>query len=112
MHTHLDDTGPRNLPFAGAGAIVKLLLVICRHASREENWTLLEEAVDAMLAWDAVWDQWNARDAIIAWMRGVDGEVARIVASALRQNQDGRPHFEALVQDRNVDGRLRAALSV
>lgn len=112
VHTHLDDTGARNLPFAGAGAIVKLLLVICRHAGREENWTLLEEAVDAMLAWDAVWDQWNARDAIIAWMRGVNGEVARIVASALRQNQDGRPHFEALGQDRNVDGRLRAALSV
>ncbi len=112
MHAHLDDTGAQNLPFHDANAIVKLLLAICRHASRKGNWALLEEAADAMFAWDAVWDQWNARDAIVAWLKGIDGEVARVVAGALRRNHDGRPHFEHLADDRRVDGRLRAALSI
>jgi serine/threonine protein kinase len=111
MHAHLDVTGANNLPFASANAIVKFLLEICETAGRERNWALLEDAADAMFAWDAMWDQWNARDAILVWLRDLDGEVARVVAGALRRNRDGRLHFEHLADDRQINGRLRAALA-
>ena len=111
MHVHLDDTGGRRLSFSGANAVVKSLLAICRRAARDTNWTLLEDSADAMFAWDGIWDQWNARDAIVAWLYRIDGEVARVVAGALRRNVEARAHFESLAEDRRVDRLVRAALA-
>lgn len=110
MHRHLDETGSRNLPFSRADAVVRLLLAICQRAGTDANWALLEDAADAMFAWDAAWDQWNARDAIGRWLVQLVDEPARVVAAPLRRRHESLAHFGSLTEDRRLNRRLRAIL--
>ena len=110
MSEHQDGSFSRGLSFTTANMIVKLLLAVAREAATVGSWDLLEDAADAMFTWDAAWDQWNARDAVAAWLAKLDGEAARVVARSVRRHA-ATEHFDSLTENRRVDARLRAAIA-
>lgn len=112
FRSHLEESGSRNIGFGQASDIAKLLLAIARGAGNSENWSLMEDAADAMFMWDASWDQWDARDAISMWLARLKGEEARVAATCLRKRFPDRSHFDHLADDRSVDPRIRGAVGI
>ncbi|MGX1471194.1 UNVERIFIED_CONTAM: hypothetical protein RKD50_000002 [Streptomyces canus] len=86
------------------------LLDVARLAAREEQWALLDTAVQGMCDWDGRFDRWKPRDDIKDWMRELTGHSANIVASALRAQLDGAHFLYELADDRRVDQAIRSAV--
>ncbi|MFJ6861742.1 hypothetical protein [Streptomyces werraensis] len=86
------------------------LLDVARLAAREEQWALLDTAVQGMCDWDGRFDRWKPRDDIKDWMRELTGHAANIVASALRAQPDGAHFLYELADDRRVDQAIRSAV--
>jgi hypothetical protein len=86
------------------------LLYVSRVAAREEQWVLLETAVQGMCEWNARFDRWSPRGDIMDWMRTLTGHAASIVASALRAQPQGAHHLHELADDRRVDQAIRSAV--
>lgn len=69
---------------------------------------LLEEALGAVLSWDAHWDQWTPQRAIRKWLASLRNDQAASAARALRDRGEAA-HFSEFAEDRNADERLRRA---
>ena len=95
--------------FKWADRVIMLIFWIAAFAERTRDWTLLEEAADALFAWDDHWNQFKPQDAIGPWLRRLDGEGARIVASAIRNYSESLQHFSG-VADRRSDPRIISLL--
>jgi hypothetical protein len=99
-----------DLPYDEAARIITWLHWIEMWATEKGDLDLLEEAAQALLAWDARWDQWTPQRDIRAWMAALRGEAAAVVARMLRRNPDAARHFAELNDDRHVDERIRRAV--
>lgn len=108
MKDHL--RGANQLSFEDADRIITWLHWIEMWAAEAADLDLLQEAAEAVLAWDAHWDQWTPQRQIRAWMATLTGDPAAVVAGALRNNRDAARHFEELSENRRVDGRIRRAV--
>jgi hypothetical protein len=86
------------------------LLYVARLAAREEQWPLLDTAVQGMCDWDGRFDRWKPQDDIKDWMRTLTGHAASIVASVLRAQPDGARHLHELADDHRVDQAIRSAV--
>ena len=98
--------------FDWANAVIRWLLRVARTAVGLGEVAVLEAATESLLEWDAIWDRWNVQKEIRAWMRGLAGEPARVVASLLRIHGASARHFESLADDLRVDSRIRSAVQV
>ncbi|HEX9969403.1 MAG TPA: hypothetical protein VGB03_04625, partial [Acidimicrobiales bacterium] len=106
---HLDgEWGDRN--YDRAARVVGLLHRIARAAGAHGNLALLDEAADALFAWDSHWDQWGPQADIRTWLGTLSGDVARVVAGALRRHPDARGHFSEVADDFGADVLIRAAV--
>lgn len=83
---------------------------MCAHAASQSDWDLLEEAAHTMCTWDGAWDQWNARDKIIPWLRTVKSEAASVMAAVLREHPESAQHFSHIADDRTAAPRIRQAV--
>ena len=107
MAEHVEgDWGDR--AFKWADHVVHLLFRVAKAAADGGEVGVLEEASEALFAWDARWDQWAPQAAIEAWLRSLRGDAARIVAAALRHHPDSGPHFHQIADDPRADVRIRA----
>ncbi|MFE2492075.1 protein kinase [Streptomyces mirabilis] len=86
------------------------MLDVARIAAREEQWVLLDAAVQGMCDWDGRFDRWKPQDDIKDWMRELTGHAASVVASALRAQPEGARHLYELADDRRVDQAIRSAV--
>ncbi|MCP9211445.1 serine/threonine-protein kinase [Streptomyces sp. NEAU-Y11] len=86
------------------------LLGVARLAAREEQWELLDAAVQGTSEWDGRHDRWAPRNEIEAWMRGLSGQAANVVASALRTQPHGAFYLHELADDRQVAIAIRSAI--
>jgi serine/threonine protein kinase len=108
MKHHLYDVG--RLSFGDADRIITWLHWIEMWAAEADDLDLLRDATEAVLAWDAHWDQGIPQRSIKAWMASLRGDAAAVVAGALREHRDAAQHFEDLWNDRRVDERIRRAV--
>jgi hypothetical protein len=108
MNNHLRNSG--QLTFADADRVITWLHWIEVWAAEAHDLDLLRVAADAVLAWDGHWDHWTPQRLIKAWMTSLTGDVAAVIAGALRDHQDAAPHFEELANNRRVDERIRRAV--
>lgn len=99
-----------NRAYKWADDVIMLLFRVARAAAAAEEVALLGEAVEALFAWDAHWDQWTPQPAIRAWLRGLRGDVAHVAADALRRHPDAAAHFREVAEDGSADVRIRAAV--
>lgn len=99
-----------DLSWDEAARVITWLHWIETWAADEGNLNLLEEAAQALLAWDARWDQWTPQRNIKAWLATLRGDQAAVVAGVLRRNPDAARHFAELNEDRRVDERIRRAV--
>ncbi|MFF3247052.1 serine/threonine-protein kinase [Streptomyces sp. NPDC002870] len=86
------------------------LLDVARLAARENQWDLLDAAVQGMCDWDGRWDRWKPQNDIKSWLRTLTGQAATVVASALRAQPHGARHLHELADDRHVDMAIRSAI--
>ncbi|MFB7275422.1 serine/threonine-protein kinase [Streptomyces sp. NPDC056244] len=107
---HVDGDGTNLVQFGEAALAVTWLHGIAINAAGSNEWDLLDESIRAMCEWDGNWDQWRPQDAIRPWLRMLTGDVARIVAPALRDYPDSAHHFAELANDRAVDLGIRQAI--
>lgn len=89
---------------------IRWLLAVARRAARENQWNLLDAAVQGMCDWDGRWDRWDPRNAIRDWMRTLTGHAATVVAAALRAEPFGARRLYELKDDRGVDIAIRGAV--
>lgn len=109
MADHLDgDWGDR--PFKWADDVIALLFGVAKAAAAAQEVAVLEEALEALFAWDERWDQRAPQPAIRAWLRGLRGDMAHIAAAALRRHPDAAAHFREVADDGRADVRIRAAV--
>ncbi|MFE2226350.1 protein kinase domain-containing protein [Streptomyces kronopolitis] len=107
---HMHGDGTNLVQFSEAALAVTWLHGIAISAADSNEWDLLDESIRAMCEWDGNWDQWGPQDAIRPWLRTLRGDVARIVAPALRDHPDSARHFAELADDRAVDLGIRQAI--
>ncbi|MFI9587828.1 hypothetical protein ACIHCQ_39895 [Streptomyces sp. NPDC052236] len=86
------------------------LLDVARLAAGEDQWDLLDTAVQGMCDWDGRWDRWKPQSDIKNWMSTLTGHAAAVVASALRAQPHGARHLRELADDRRVDMAIRSAV--
>ncbi|MFI7087737.1 serine/threonine-protein kinase [Streptomyces anulatus] len=79
-------------------------------AARNEEWGMLDAAVQGIGVWDGRWDRWGPRNSVRDWLRALTGQGAAVVASALRAQPHGARHHHDLVDDRGVDIAIRSAV--
>jgi hypothetical protein len=65
------------------------LLGVARLAVEEQQWPMLDAAVQGMCDWDGRWDRWDPRNTIRDWLCTLTGPAAATVASALRAQPHG-----------------------
>lgn len=106
---HLGGGGWEHRPYKWADHVILLLFWVTAAAAEDAAWDLLDDAADTLFAWDARWDQYKPQDSIRPWLRRLDGEAARIVASVLRRYPESVAHF-AGIADRRSDPRLAGLL--
>ncbi|MFJ2110261.1 serine/threonine protein kinase [Streptomyces microflavus] len=107
---HVDGNDKHMVQFGAAAAVVIWLQGICAHAAGHRDWDLLEEAAHTMCIWDGAWDQWNAHDKIIPWLRAMQSDAASVMAAVLREHPESAKHFSHIADDRTADPRIRQAL--
>lgn len=96
--------------FGEADRAIWWLLRVAALAGREEQWELLDAAMDGMCTWDEAFDQWKPQDSIRRWLRSLDGHAAAVVSSVLRHRPRSAQHFHELANERGVDVALRSAI--
>ncbi|WP_432973589.1 protein kinase domain-containing protein [Dactylosporangium sp. CA-233914] len=97
------------LEYGDVDRLVTWFLTVAYQAEKIEEWDLMEDVADAILYLD-LWDRWNVQSDIRAWFATRTGHAAAVVAAVIRRNPDNHRHFVDLVDDRQVDHRIRAAL--
>ncbi|MGQ7750869.1 protein kinase domain-containing protein [Streptomyces sp. WC2508] len=110
MAALVNGDGANLVQFGEAACAVTWLHGVAANAARRNEWDLLDEAIRAMCQWDGTWDQWSPQDAIRSWLRTLRGDVANIVAPALRDHPGSARHFAMLVDDRTVNHSIRQAI--
>jgi hypothetical protein len=103
-HVHDSDLG-----WDDASRIITWLHHIQVRAAEAGNLGLLEEAANAVLTWDAVWDQWTPQTEIRQWLAKLRGDQAAAVARVIREHGMAT-HFAELADDRRADERIRRAV--
>jgi hypothetical protein len=96
-------------PYRQADRLVYLAFWIAEAATSRREWDLLEDAAEALFAWDSSWNQYPPQRAIGEWLRGLQGDAARIVAAVLRRYPESHTHFTDFL-DRHSDARLAQML--
>ncbi|MEV0469152.1 serine/threonine-protein kinase [Streptomyces prunicolor] len=86
------------------------LLKVARLAAEEEQWPMLDAAVQGMCDWDGRWDRWDPRNSIRDWLITLTGHAAATVASALRAQPHGARYYYEVVDDRRADITIRSAI--
>lgn len=104
----LDGGNGVTLEYGDVDQLITWLLIVARHAETCGEWDLLEDTADSIFYLD-LWDRWAVQSDISAWMAGLSGHAASVVAEALRRNPENRPHFTQLATNRRVDHRIRRA---
>ena len=103
-HVHQYD-----LDYDDAARVITWLYWIAARAGEINDLGLLEEALRAVLAWDAHWDRWTPQKVIRKWLAGLRNDHAAAAARALRDHGEAA-HFSELAEDRSADERLRRAV--
>jgi hypothetical protein len=103
-HIRDDDLG-----WNEAARVITFLHWIAVRASEIDDLGLLEEAIGAVLTWDASWDQWTPQRSIRQWLARLRNDQAAAAARALIEHGDIR-HFSELADDRHADERIRRAV--
>ncbi len=104
---HLRDP---DLRWADAERIITWLHRIAVAAGQTNDLGLLEEATNAVLTWDAAWNQWTPQKQIRQWLAQLRGDQAAAAARALREHREAARHFAELADDRRTDKRIRRAV--
>ncbi|MEV6404063.1 serine/threonine-protein kinase [Streptomyces bobili] len=86
------------------------LLKVARLAAREEQWPMLDAAVQGMCDWDGRWDRWDPRNSIRDWLITLTGHAAATVASALRAQPHGARYYYEVIDDRHANTAIRSAI--
>ncbi|WP_327722305.1 serine/threonine protein kinase [Streptomyces sp. NBC_00490] len=86
------------------------LLKVARLAAEEEQWTMLDAAVQGMCDWDGRWDRWDPRNSIRDWLVTLTGHAAATVASALRAQPHGARYYYEVLDNRHADTAIRSAI--
>ncbi|MGW0335513.1 serine/threonine-protein kinase [Streptomyces sp. NPDC003011] len=86
------------------------LLKVARLAAHEEEWPMLDAAVQGMCDWDGRWDRWDPRNSIRDWLITLTGHAAATVASALRAQPHGARYYYEVIDDRHADTAIRSAI--
>lgn len=86
------------------------LLKVARLAAQEEQWPMLDAAVQGMSDWDGRWDRWDPRNSIRDWLITLTGHAAATVASALRAKPHGARYYHEVIDDRRADIAIRSAI--
>ncbi len=107
---HVGGAGTRRVEYVEATQVTLWLQRVAAHAAVEQQWDLMEEAMQAMCTWDGVWDRWDARDAISSWLRSLKDDAVSVAAAVLRDHPDSAEHFSHFADDRTVDPRIRRAV--
>lgn len=107
---HVGGAGTRRVEYMEATQVTVWLKSVAGHAAVEQQWDLMEEAMEAMCTWDGVWDRWDARDAISPWLRSLKDDAASVAAAVLHDHPDSAEHFSHFADDRTVDPRIRRAV--
>ncbi len=110
MTGHVDGDGTGWPHYNEAKRAIAWLRGVADHAAREENWDLLEEAARGMCTWDAASNEFDQQDATRDWLRGLRGQAAQILASALREHPGSARYYE-LASERSVDMAIRSAIA-
>ncbi|WP_079077562.1 DNA cytosine methyltransferase [Streptomyces sp. Root369] len=110
MAEHAYSQGARRVQLGEAARVVIWLHALAEFSAAKDDWDLLDEAVRAMCAWDAAWDQWNAQGQIESWLRSLSGKSAQLVAAVLRDYPRSARHFSDLARDGTVDLWIRQAI--
>jgi hypothetical protein len=84
-------------------------LKVARLAAEEEQWLMLDAAVQGMCDWDGHWDRWDPRNSIRDWLITLTGHAAATVASALRAQPHGARFYYEVIDDRHADTAIHAA---
>jgi len=109
LRAHLGhDWGRRN--YKWADSVIFFLFYVAKYASSGGRIDLLEDAADALFAWDDAWNQWTPQPAIREWLGRLDGQSARSVARAIRRYPDSASHFAELADSRRADPDIRSAV--
>ncbi|WP_327586794.1 serine/threonine protein kinase [Nonomuraea sp. NBC_00507] len=108
MNNHLRHAS--QLTFDDAAHVIIWLHWIEVWAAHASDLDVLQVGADAVLAWDAYWDQWTPQPTIKAWMITLRGDAAAVVAGALRDHPDAVQHFAELGDNSRVDERIRRAV--
>ncbi|GAA3265048.1 MULTISPECIES: serine/threonine-protein kinase [Streptomyces] len=86
------------------------LLKVARLAAQEEQWPMLDAAVQGMCDWDGRWDRWDPRNSIRGWLITLRGHAAATVASALRAQPHGARFYYEVADDHHADLAIRSAI--
>ncbi|QKW04218.1 serine/threonine-protein kinase [Streptomyces sp. NA02536] len=86
------------------------LLKVARLAAQEEQWPMLDAAVQGMCDWDGRWDRWDPRNSIRNWLITLTGHAAATVASALRAQPHGARFYHEVKDNRRADIAIRSAI--
>ncbi|NSL43660.1 serine/threonine-protein kinase [Streptomyces sp. 8P21H-1] len=84
---------------------------VARHAAKEEQWDLLEEAARGMCTWDEASNEFDQQIATRDWLRRLHGQAARIVAGVLRDHPGSARFYYELAGERAVDMAIRSAVN-
>lgn len=99
-----------DLGWTDAERIIIWLHWVAVAAGQTNDLGLLEEVANAVLTWDAAWDQWTPRKQIRHWLVQLRGDQAAAAARALREHPEAARHFAKLADDRRADERIRRAV--
>ncbi|MFF4827466.1 protein kinase domain-containing protein [Streptomyces sp. NPDC001204] len=108
-HVHGDGTSwPKWDEFKRA---IAWLRGVARHAAREEEWDLLEDAARGMCTWDAASNEFDQQIATRDWLRQLRGQAAQILAAVLREHPGSARYYDELTSERSVDMAIRSAIA-
>lgn len=98
------------VPDEEASRAIWWLLKVARLAAEEQQWSMLDAAVQGMCDWDGRWDRWDPRNTIRDWLRTLTGQAAATAAFALRAQPHGARYYYELIDDRRADTAIRSAI--
>ncbi|MEV0934961.1 hypothetical protein ACIBMX_10065 [Streptomyces phaeochromogenes] len=107
---HVGGTDTRRVEYAEASRVTIWLQGLAAHAATERQWDLLDEAMQALCAWDGFWDRWDAQEIISPWLRLLKDDAAAVAAAILHDHPDSAEHFSYLADNRTVDPRICRAV--
>ncbi|MEU2901212.1 protein kinase domain-containing protein [Streptomyces sp. NPDC001273] len=108
-HVHGDGTGWPH--YNECKRAIAWLRGVARHAAREEEWEVLEEAARGMCTWDAASNEFDQQIATRDWLRHLHGQAAQILASVLREHPGSARYYYELTGERAVDIAIRSAIN-